>query len=1711
MAIPTEQLIFIRSSLDASGYVAGAAKVTDANEKISASGDRVVGTTARTTRAMVDSGSAFDRYRRQIDPVVAAEQKLEQVRGAAQRALSAGRTDQEAHNATVAAYARRLEEARAAGDKFSTTTTSLARSSRQASDAFRTFSIQIPDVIQGALTGQSAFQLLVQQGLQTVQVLQVQGGILSGLKSIFATLVSPIGLAVAATVAFVGGMTALGLASEMSARRMVTLQNALRATRSDYVNLAQEVNAAAKAVAASSQIGTSDARAAGVSIAGSTGFSGDQAELERLIKLSGDLAAVMGTDIPEAGKKMAAGLTDPAKVAQELADKTFPGVSQQLARTIDLMQKSGNLFGAQRLLVDAYRNSVEGAAGPHTELQKALSALSNLFTEAGQSGKSFAENLGAFVTHAATTALNQIVALMNAAKEFRAWVDGLPARVKEAMPELPSWMGGPGSQQTAVSSAGALGAMQVMPRTIGMYRNPITDEPLNPLNLSDNVAGAMQYIRELARGGQSQDVISGSYNQGPTGFLRNPSVSEGYRASVRSASAANVPRSTAAMIEYWGSVLQMSPELIDLGKRISMVENRGLQGPATSTAPSVGVGAGNEPSVGVGRGNDAFGPPRSPTQQAAINAADKASQGLIAGQREAIKAQIDGYRELEKSGLDYSEVIKKLQGDLDSLLTPMQQLDKSLRDQAALSGVAEGAAREYATALQQANDVAVKQGDGALQVADRLRVLQSVHDRLAGQYKQEISDIARRTAANDNFNSALAESIKQYGSYTAAAQHLANAEKAKESVRKTTMESEAEYASRLDETTRALDRETQSLNARNLQPQLDQQRQSIDLLEAQTSAIGMSADEYEKYVAVFQAKQKLERDNIPIQDELAQKYLENVARISDLTSAYRHQTQSLSAVTDILSNAFDRLAQSLVDAFVSGQGHAVNFANVMKGVVASIITELLKLAVINPILNSFLPSTNGLRPTLDAAFGGGGMMGLLGQGQTLVGASDMLGLTNVGGWLKGQLGFSQGAGSMWSQIGNAGIFGTSTIEAAQPLIMAAGGYNAGPLMATGGAEATGMFGGASLGGVASTLGGIGGGFAVGQMAGGFVQNAMGKTGPGPSIGAGVGAGVGAIFGPVGSLVGGLIGGAAGGLFGPGQPNSFSMTGLGVENGRLTAGASANQGFGSNRDEVVQQLQAINATLDQSGIKIADINLPDGKSFQVGRDEDRPDLQGSSMAAASLAELFSKFTFAANDPVLAGFLSGKTFGDPNQLTQFVQRFHEVQAAIGDLLTNVSPQLVAFGNGTAEVVGTLNEQIAAIQQQFTAASDAAWQYMNSGMATEAQIRDLTQAQVDLAAASEKAAAAVRLSAFAAADDQINVMYLETQKLRAARTGDLAAQRDIALQESARNQWLQLSGLYNQFQTTYGTNWTENVIAQYQRAQGQIEELFGEQRLAIQQEYADRLLAAQQQQADNSLAQHLQNIQTLAAQNLEIYARNVRARVSLGQEDPQVAALWEFDARAQQEREQLRNQLIGMFGDAYQAHEDYATRMTALDQALGLERWALQKQFGDQQIAQQKAQQEEQARIRDQATAAASNSISSITDYISSLSVGNMSPLSPMAQAQAANDNFYRISSQASMGDPAGLSQFTSSAGRYLEANRQAYGSSGAQYVQAFDRVAEAAAQIGQLNPDTLTATFMAKTMETQTQTLVGELRALRDEVTRMANDARLNARQPVREAA
>jgi hypothetical protein len=225
---------------------------------------------------------------------------------------------------------------------------------------------------------------------------------------------------------------------------------------------------------------------------------------------------------------------------------------------------------------------------------------------------------------------------------------------------------------------------------------------------------------------------------------------------------------------------------------------------------------------------------------------------------------------------------------------------------------------------------------------------------------------------------------------------------------------------------------------------------------------------------------------------------------------------SVSALANSFSSAFDTIGNAITQAFVQGQGAAVNWGNVMKAVVSQVIQQYLRQAVINPLMNSLFGQNAGtLGVALSTLTGGGAPVeGSSGGFFSGGGALGTLGNAISVGRLFGGGGSGSGFGGIGSSIGNIWDYPVISPVFPGPTLSGAAGYTQPSLLGFGSGS------GLSIG---QAITGVSLGFGLGSMAGGYLQNAFGRTGPGPQIGSGLGAAVGTIFaGPAGCLVGGMI-------------------------------------------------------------------------------------------------------------------------------------------------------------------------------------------------------------------------------------------------------------------------------------------------------------------------------------------------------------------------------------------------------------------------------------------------------------------------------------------------------------------------------------------------------------------------------------------------------------
>ena len=201
-----------------------------------------------------------------------------------------------------------------------------------------------------------------------------------------------------------------------------------------------------------------------------------------------------------------------------------------------------------------------------------------------------------------------------------------------------------------------------------------------------------------------------------------------------------------------------------------------------------------------------------------------------------------------------------------------------------------------------------------------------------------------------------------------AAELAANHEKALTDARKTALPGTAEYARQVDAETAALNMNTLAKSDNQAATDVHTLSNETDLLRTEISLLGASTEERNREIAALQERQKLGvAYGAQLTDE-QQKAVDAAKSVSDYRLALQKQSADMNELANSFSQSFDTIGQGIVNAMVSGQGAAVTFKNLMNTVVEEILREFVKLAVLNPLLNSLFPGTNQ-RPTISSVFG----------------------------------------------------------------------------------------------------------------------------------------------------------------------------------------------------------------------------------------------------------------------------------------------------------------------------------------------------------------------------------------------------------------------------------------------------------------------------------------------------------------------------------------------------------------------------------------------------------------------------------------------------------------------------------------------------------------------------------------------------------------------
>jgi soluble lytic murein transglycosylase-like protein len=971
---------------------------------------------AHTARAadIAAYGTQLDNLRAKYNPLFRVSKQYETTLNEISEAeklgaLSAREAEAARERATAAFAAANAPLVAATGNLEKHTTAAWANRF-----ALQQTGVQTVQFFSSIQAGQPILTAFIQQGHQMVDIMLATG---IGVRDFAAILgrafaaigrfaISPIGIGIEATA----GLATLGYLSESSERRLHSLSTQLRATHDDYGALGAQAEAAAKHLAATTPLGTTEARAATHTITLAPEFQGNQQQLEALVLAASDAAKVFpqifGKDVEEAAKKFTEAFNDPARVVQEMADRHLKGFGQALVDRIKDLQNAGHAVEGFNLLLDELRKHTQGATEPPTALAKAWEDLKETLTGTGQSARTAGESIGDAIVFGVTKALEAVNGLFKALRDLREemghflpWAENYqpgPRTPQTALPPGKSafgiardWIFGPdsgsplqpGPGAITRSPAGALGIMQLMPDTAAQLH-------VNPFLPDENVQGGMRYIQQLSQQFHSVNDIAGAYNAGPTGYTRNPGVASGYISSVASADISRLPTDVASRIAYWGQALGLPPDLIALGQRIAVVESGGHQyrtpaatapggiEPTFATSPAAAYGVGAVTSTGLA---DIDPVSKALKEVDSLNLISDAHKKLL----EVMELVNAGRAEAEKRGdtAAYARLTKGLQdieGELYRTITPQESFLRQLEQQAKLAPIVTEGDRKIAEALQQLNQLNKEHPESAFGDAEKAKVINAVLEIQSGEYKKISDELAIATVAQMDLAAAYGQGSAAVAQATARAKAYVEAIKMfpKGAQRDAAVTALTEQYVKLDE----------AQNKASIAKQTATNNDQLTILQAETAAITMNSGERALMLARMQAEIELRNKNIPLLSTEGQAYLASVEAITKQRTALEETQASVQALEAPFESAFDKIG----DAIAGGTRGAQAWRNIMQSIVDDILKMFIKLGIINPLLNELFGGQT--RPTLGSALGGlsgsggGSLLGsILGSGNGTIG------------------------------------------------------------------------------------------------------------------------------------------------------------------------------------------------------------------------------------------------------------------------------------------------------------------------------------------------------------------------------------------------------------------------------------------------------------------------------------------------------------------------------------------------------------------------------------------------------------------------------------------------------------------------------------------------------------------------------------------------------
>ncbi len=841
----------------------------------------------------------------------------------------------------------------------------------------------------------------------------IAGGVTQALGAVGKAL-PLLGIAAAAV-----GIYELGKAANDQQSRMALLGQQVRATRDDYTAYAKTLDDTARKLALTTPISLKDARETVNTIGTNPNFSGNSTDITRLSKDAEDLSVIFKTDLAGGTKIVTDGLNDAAKAAKNLEEKGIAGFTPGLVRSIQLLQDAGKYSDAFSLYLKTLEGRSSGAADAGlTPLQSALKRLDESFNGSREGARTWSEAVGAFIDKVATDGVNALTHLIEKMEEGHriaaAAVAVNPDTQAAATPDATG-------QQVLLGptipgrSERAHGIMQVLPSTAAGFH-------LNPDIQDQNILAGLEDLQQKVGRTGSVDAGLAAY-----GGATSPDKAAAYVAGVRGQNVAKLPADVASQIDYWGQIIGLPPDLIDIGKRIALQESGGHQyGSGGSTSLPVGAGkpityrrSDFDPSDTLPPSTNMINSDRKSAEDIAreIEGTRAATQQSLTAELAKIEAQLQQLRTSGRTGsTDYMGLEQREQQTQAALYNNVGPQQEAVRQGENQLNTGRLARRYGFTPADQQLAAGVAAGQERARVTgdpftsgDQSALESQAYQKADEELSRLEATQTRAVLANENLAKAYAKGSAAVADYTAMNQAMEQAN----ATLPTTIENRQQKLDALAASYRRVAQSAEDMRAAE-QSANDNKSAAASNEQIRLLNSGESTNQQAQDYAAFQARQTNQTASPSTQDAVAGAAQQRVSAEQALAStrANYNELQSFG------SNTFDRIGSSMTSAFTSGANAAKSFSSIAKSAFTDIAQEFEKLAVLNPIKNAIF---GGNSPTLSSA---GGLLGsLLGSVGGSVAASSASAITSQAGTTG--VGILAGLGGLYHSGGIVGYEPTS--------------------------------------------------------------------------------------------------------------------------------------------------------------------------------------------------------------------------------------------------------------------------------------------------------------------------------------------------------------------------------------------------------------------------------------------------------------------------------------------------------------------------------------------------------------------------------------------------------------------------------------------------------------------------------------------------------------